>query len=162
VNPHTSDRVRRLWADARPDLDTSPMEVVGPLKRIAALFEDAIAPLYADAPLTSAELDLCVRLRHDTSRTIARHLAGHLGHSRAGVSKTLRRLESRGLIRRDPDPADRRAAVVHLTPEGEAVTDELFPRQLAVEAKLLAALGNDRERVVQALDLLVGVLGREM
>jgi hypothetical protein len=42
------------------------------------------------------------------------------------------------------------------------VTDELFPRQLAVEAKLLEASGNDRERVVQALNLLVGVLGREM
>jgi DNA-binding MarR family transcriptional regulator len=161
VNPHTSDRVRGLWADARPDLDTSPMEVIGPLRRIAALLDDATAPLYVDAPLTSTELDLCIRLRHDPTPTIARQLADQLRHSRAAVSKTLRRLEGRGLIRRDPDPDDQRAAVVRLTPAGEAVVDKLFPRQLAIEQKLLEALGPDRARVVEALNLLVETLAQE-
>jgi DNA-binding MarR family transcriptional regulator len=111
--------------------------------------------------VTSTELDLCIRLRHDTTPTIARQLADQLRHSGAAVSKTLRRLEGRGLIRRDPDPDDQRAAVVRLTPAGEALVDELFPRQPAVEEKLLEALGADRERVVEALDLLVDALARK-
>lgn len=154
----SGDRVQRLWAAARPELDTSPMEVIGPLKQIAALLEEALDPLYAEAPLSGAELDVCIRLRHDTNPTIARHLAEQMRHSRAAVSKTLTRLESRGLVRREPSPNDRRAALIRLTPEGEAVVDKLFPRQLAREAELLAGLGDDRSRVVDALNLLADVL----
>ncbi|MFC7582809.1 MarR family winged helix-turn-helix transcriptional regulator [Nonomuraea antimicrobica] len=122
-----ADRVRELWAAARPDLDTSPMEVIGPLKRVTALLEEALDHLYADAPLTGAELDVCLRLRHDPNPTIARRLADQMRHSRAAISKTLLRLEQRGLVTREPSPADRRAALVRLTPVGEAAVDALFP-----------------------------------
>jgi DNA-binding MarR family transcriptional regulator len=155
-------RVQKLWAAARPELDTSPMEVIGPLKRIAALLEEALEPLYVDAPLSGAELDVCIRLRHDPSPTIARHLAEQMRHSRAAISKTLTRLETRGLVRREPSPTDRRAALIRLTSEGEAVVDKLFPRQLAREAELLDDLGEDREQVVAALNILAGVLSRRV
>ena len=155
-------RVQQLWAAARPELDTAPMEVIGPLKRIAALLEEALEPLYVDAPLSGAELDVCIRLRHDPSPTIARHLAEQLRHSRAAISKTLTRLETRGLVRREPSPNDRRAALIRLTSEGEAVVDKLFPLQLAREAELLDDLGEDRERVVAALNLLADVLSRRV
>jgi DNA-binding MarR family transcriptional regulator len=138
------------------------MEVIGPLKRIAALLEEALEPLYVDAPLSGAELDVCIRLRHDPSPTIARHLAEQLRHSRAAISKTLTRLETRGLVRREPSPNDRRAALIRLTSEGEAVVDKLFPLQLAREAELLDDLGEDRERVVAALNLLADVLSRRV
>lgn len=151
----------RRWEEARPDLDTSAMEVIGPLRRIQALLDEAMEPLYVDAPLTSAELDVCIRLRHDVSPTIARQLADQMRHSRAAVSKTLSRLEARGFVRREPSPNDKRAALVRLTPEGEAVTDRLFPQQLAREVELLEGLGENREQVVAALNLLVGVLARE-
>ncbi|WP_379524217.1 MarR family winged helix-turn-helix transcriptional regulator [Nonomuraea insulae] len=156
----SSDHVRGLWAAARPDLDTSPMEVIGPLKRVVTLLGEALDPLYADAALTGAELDVCLRLRHDPNPTIARHLADQMRHSRAAISKTLIRLESRGLITREPSPSNRRAALVRLTPEGEAAVDAIFPRQLAREAELLKGLGADRERVIEALNLLADVLSR--
>lgn len=136
------------------------MEVIGPLKRVVALLDEALEPLYVDAPLSSAELDVCIRLRHDTNPTIARHLADQMRHSRAAISKTLTRLEARGLVRREPSPNDRRAALIRLTTEGEAVVDKLFPRQLAREAELLDDLGKDRARVVDALNLLADVLSR--
>ncbi|WP_345567287.1 MarR family winged helix-turn-helix transcriptional regulator [Nonomuraea rosea] len=136
------------------------MEVIGPLKRVVALLGEALDPLYADAPLTGAELDVCLRLRHDPNPTIARHLADQMRHSRAAISKTLIRLESRGLITREPSPANRRAALVRLTPAGETAVDTIFPRQLAREAELLEGLGADRERVIEALNLLADVLSR--
>lgn len=158
MSERSGDRVRNLWQAARPDLDTAPMEVIGPLKQIAALLDEALEPLYADAPLNAAELDICIRLRHDSNPTIARHLAGQMRHSRAAISKNLNRLETRGLVRREPSPTDRRAALVRLTPDGEAVVDKLFPRQLAREAELLEDLGDDRHRVIDALNLLADTL----
>jgi DNA-binding MarR family transcriptional regulator len=130
------------------------MEVIGPIKQIVALLEEALDPLYVDAPISGAELDVCIRLRHDPSPTIARHLAEQTRHSRAAISKTLTRLEARGFVRREPSPNDRRAALIRLTPQGEEIVDKVFPRQLAREAELLASLGEDRDRVVQALNLL--------
>jgi DNA-binding MarR family transcriptional regulator len=138
------------------------MEVIGPLKQVVALLEEALDPLYVDAPLGSAELDVCIRLRHDPSPTIARHLAEQLRHSRAAISKTLTRLETRGLVRREPSPNDRRAALIRLTPQGEEIVDKLFPRQLAREAELLNDLGEDRDRIVEALNLLVNHLRRQI
>ena len=94
----------------------------------------------------------------DEQPVIARSLAERMGLSRAGVSKTLGKLERRGFIARTPNPADRRAALVTITPDGAKAVDELFPRQLAAEVELLAGLGEDREWVLKALGRLVEVM----
>ncbi|WP_457029039.1 MarR family winged helix-turn-helix transcriptional regulator [Kitasatospora sp. P5_F3] len=49
-----------------------------------------------------------------------RALAELLGCDASNVTGLVDRLEARGLLRREPDPADRRVKTVLLTPEGEA------------------------------------------
>lgn len=149
---------REQWAEARPDLDTTPMDVVGPVKWISALFDAAKESMYEVAPVSAPELDVLVQLRHAGEPVIARRLAERMRYSRAGMSKTLAKLEKGGFIERRPNPADRRAALVTITASGEEAVDTMFPRQLAVEAELLTGLGADRERVVDALNLLTRVL----
>lgn len=131
------------------------MEVVGLLKRATGLLDRAVEPLYAGAPLTAPEVDALIPLRHATEPVIARSLAERLGLSRAGVSKTLAKLEKRGFITRTPNPADRRAALLTITEPGAKAVDDLFPRQLAAEVDLLAGLGDDRDWVLRALGRLV-------
>jgi DNA-binding MarR family transcriptional regulator len=58
---------------------------------------------------------------------IARRLAETLGCSRAAVSKTLAKLEKRGFVERRPSPADRRAALVTVTPAGCDAIGTMFP-----------------------------------
>jgi DNA-binding MarR family transcriptional regulator len=156
------DLVRQRWAAHNPGLDTSPMEVVALLKRATALIERAIEPLYEGAPLTAPEVDLLIPLRHAEEPCIARRLAEHKGMSRAGISKALTKLEKRGLIERTPSSADRRASLVAVTEAGKAAVDALFPQHLAIEARLLAGLGPDRDRVVDALGLLTDTLERAL
>ncbi|WP_112133408.1 MarR family winged helix-turn-helix transcriptional regulator [Glycomyces dulcitolivorans] len=48
-------------------------------------------------------------------------LAGRLRISVGGASKLADRVVASGLLRRDPDPDDRRASRVALTPEGRAI-----------------------------------------
>jgi len=150
--------IRAQWAERNPGLDTSPMELVGLLKRAGGLLDRAVEPLYEGALLTAPELDMLVPLRHASDPIIARRIAERLGMSRAGVSKTLAKLESRGFITRTPSPADRRAALVTITEAGAKAIDELFPRQLATEVELLSALGEDRDWVLKALGRLVDVM----
>ncbi|MCX4767791.1 MarR family transcriptional regulator [Streptomyces sp. NBC_01275] len=154
-SPASPEDVRAQWATHNPGLDTSPMELVGLLKHATGLLSRAVEPLYAGAPLTAPEVDMLIPLRHATDPLIARSLAERLGLSRAGVSKTLGRLEKRGFIARTPNPADRRAALVTVTEAGARAVDDFFPRQLAAEVDLLAGLGEDREWVRKALERLV-------
>jgi len=150
--------VQTQWAERNPGLDTSPMELVCLIKRAGGLLDRAAEPLYEGALLTAPELDLLVPLRHAPEPMIARRIAERLGMSRAGVSKTLAKLESRGFIARTPCPADRRAALVNITDAGAEAVDNLFPRQLATEVELLSGLGDDREWVLKALGRLVDVM----
>lgn len=134
------------------------MEVVALIRQIHTLHERALRALHEAAPLTPPELDLLIPLRHAEKPVIARRLAAHLGISRVAVSKSLGRLEERGYIRRVPSAADRRSVEVTVTADGAQAIDALFPRLLARESELLAALGPDREQVVASLTRLVEVL----
>ncbi len=154
-----SAAVRERWQRARPELDTSPMEIVGPLKRLQALLDLAKEPLYAGAPVTPAELDVLVRIRHGDEPVIARQLARDMNYSRAAISKTLARLEQRGYVTRHASPADRRCALVTITTAGAEVVDRMFPEQLAIEAAALASLSPAARRTVtDALALLIDAM----
>jgi len=56
------------------------------------------------------------------------------------VSRAVTRLLQLGHITRRTDPADRRRAILDLTPQGLAVYRQIVPRALAVEADMLSTL----------------------
>jgi hypothetical protein len=78
--------VRGQWAAHNPGLDTSPMELIGLLKRITALLDRAVEPLYEGAPLTAPEVDMLIPLRHATEPAIARRLAQQMDWRNAASS----------------------------------------------------------------------------
>ncbi|WP_031064333.1 MarR family winged helix-turn-helix transcriptional regulator [Streptomyces sp. NRRL WC-3742] len=53
----------------------------------------------------------------------AADLAGEIGLDRSGVTRRATRLEEAGLLRREPDPHDRRATLLALTDDGRRVVD---------------------------------------
>lgn len=96
---------------------------------------------------------LQVLARHGAVRL--RDLAGHLRIAPRSATEVVDGLESRGLVRRQPDPDDRRAVLVVLTEEGQQVmgairgardteAEALFGRLSATDrahlARILAAL----------------------
>jgi len=129
--------VASAWAAARPELDVRPIEIFGRLRRLQELHIQAIEPLYSGASLSQSELSVLILLRYPDRPIIARELARQRGCSRAAMGKILTKLEARDLITRHPNPADRRAAIVEISPSGIEQVDALFPRQLALESALL-------------------------
>lgn len=147
-----------LWDKFNPDLDTSAMEIVAQLKRITGLLELAVEPIYADAELTVAEVELLVPLRYAEEQVTAIRLAELLSMSRAGVSKALAKLEKRDLIARVQNPSDRRSALIRMTESGKAAIDQIFPRELDAHGKLFSGLGQSRADILDALDRLAEVM----
>ncbi|MFC3960957.1 MarR family winged helix-turn-helix transcriptional regulator [Nocardia jiangsuensis] len=134
------------------------MQIVSRIKHIALELDRAVEHLYTTAALTAAEVELLVPLRYNDTPMTAIRLAEHLGMSRAGISKTLSKLESRGLLARTPHPRDRRSALLTLTPDGIELVDDLFPRELRLHTQALAGLGSDRTSMITELDRLARTL----
>ena len=61
------------------------------------------------------------------------------------------RLEKKGLIKRGPAPSDRRAKVVHLTPEGKRVVEAAFSRHAAELESAMAVLDASEKRRLHSL-----------
>jgi len=71
--------------------------------------------------------------------------------SSAGVTSRIDRLERRGLVRRLPDPDDRRGVIVELSDEGGRLVDEAVAAVAESDRQLLARLDADEIAQLQAL-----------
>ncbi len=67
------------------------------------------------------------------------------------VSRAIRALDGRGLVRRKPKPEDKRASDVTLTEEGEAIYAEIAPSALDYEARMLADFSDDERETLKTL-----------
>ncbi|MHA4854348.1 MarR family winged helix-turn-helix transcriptional regulator [Rhodococcus sp. MSC1_016] len=143
-------RTTQAWSKARPDLDTTPMVVVGLVKEIAASLELSVEQVYADAGVTTTEVALLVALRHSDGITAIR-LAESLSMTRAGVSKALKALESRKMLTRTVNPHDHRSALIELTDCGRRLIDDVFAEELRVHKELLANLGESYDQAIATL-----------
>jgi MarR family 2-MHQ and catechol resistance regulon transcriptional repressor len=60
-------------------------------------------------------------------------------------------LEKRGLVRRETSPEDRRVTIVKLTPSGEALIRDIFPRHAAAITAEMGMLSAQEQRQFGAL-----------
>jgi MarR family 2-MHQ and catechol resistance regulon transcriptional repressor len=72
--------------------------------------------------------------------------------SSGGVTYLVDRLARRGLVRREPCPTDRRAMYAVLTPEGEALIEDIFAIHAAAIEQ--AEAGLTQEEKAEAIELL--------
>lgn len=81
-----------------------------------------------------------------------RHLTDRVSTDKSTMVRTIDDLESRGLCRREPDPHDRRANLVALTPDGEQAVAAATRAAMGASEKLFEHLTLDQQR--QLRDLL--------
>jgi DNA-binding MarR family transcriptional regulator len=139
------------------------MEVLGRITRVSSLVHRELETVFAQWGLAGSDFDVLATLRR--SGPPYRLTPGELSTSTmvtsGGMTKLLDRLERRDLIRREPDPRDRRGKLIGLTDEGRALVDEAVAAHVANEERLLAVLApRDRDRLVSVLrPLLVSLDG---
>jgi DNA-binding MarR family transcriptional regulator len=85
------------------------------------LWEQVEAQMRRDTGLTMARYDVLAHLDMSGGRLGLTDLACSILLSQSGLSKLLDRMEAAGLVRRDPDPRDGRAAFAAITPQGRSV-----------------------------------------
>jgi DNA-binding MarR family transcriptional regulator len=148
------DVILEQWRRERPDLDTSPIGVIGRVSRLAREIERRLEPVYAASGLEPGWYDVLATLRRagPPYRLRPTEFAATLMLTTSGTTKRLDRLEAAGHITREPDPADRRGVLIALTPQGRALVDHAAVRHLANEQRILSGLTAAERR--QLADLL--------
>jgi DNA-binding MarR family transcriptional regulator len=155
------DLILDQWRAERPELDPSPIGVIGRISRLARELEQRLEPVYRAHGLEPGWHDVLATLRRNGPPYQLRptDFTGQLMLTSSGTTKRLDRLEEAGLIARTPDPEDRRATLITLTDAGHDLIDAVTEAHLDNERNLLAALGADEQRRLADLlrKLLLGL-----
>jgi DNA-binding MarR family transcriptional regulator len=125
AEPDVIDRMIADWQAVLPELDASPLAVVGRVIVLARHLERAVEVALKRHKITLGQYDILATLRRHGSEgglnpTL---LYTNLMLTSGGMTSRLDRLEERGLIARQADPTDRRGVVVVLTPKGRKLID---------------------------------------
>ena len=142
------DRVLEAWRRERPDVDSSPVAIVGRVSRLARALEQGLDTVYARHHLDGALFDVLATLRRQGApfELRASQLAGQLMLTASGTTKRLDRLARDGLVQREACEDDRRGVMVRLTTKGRRVVDAVYPEHMANEARLVAGLTKAEQR----------------
>jgi DNA-binding MarR family transcriptional regulator len=147
------DLILEQWQRERPDLDTSPIGVIGRISRLSREIERLLEPVYAACGLEPGWYDVLATLRRAGPPYQLRptDFAETLMLTSSGTTKRLDRLEAAGHITRQPDPSDRRGILIALTPKGRSLVDNATGKHMANERRVLSGLTAAERRQLAGL-----------
>ena len=146
------------WRRERPDLDISPVAVVGRVMRLSRMWDKEIKDFLAGHGLEPGEFDVLNTLRRSGAPyelTAGAFLKASLVTSGA-ITLRIDRMDAKGLVERVRGDGDRRQVRIRLTPDGLDLVDTVLPLHVANEARLLEGLNPaDRDQLAGLLAVLL-------
>ena len=157
------DRLTASWARSVPELDVAPLVPMARLARISLLLDAFQHEQLAPFGITPGDYSVLAALRRSGSpyELSPSELYNVLECSSGGMTKVLKRLETRGLVERWPDPEDGRGSRVSLSSDGRRFEREVFEALLEATQELLAQVSAPRlKEMDRTLEQLLGCFER--
>ncbi len=150
------DVILAQWTRERPDLDPSPMAILGRISRLAPVINERLGRVFNQHGLDFPTFDVLATLRRDGEpyTLTPSQLAASMMVTPGAVTQRLTRLEDEGLVSRAHDSFDRRKVAVTLTRQGLDLIDTAIEDHDNNEHYMLSVY-SDEER-----ELLAGLLRR--
>lgn len=152
------DRIVQAWRKRDPHLDSSSLEITGRLLLCAGYYERAAGAVLQRFGLSVADFDVLNTLRRvgDQHGSKPSDMARSSLITTGAMTSRLDRLERAGLIRRTPDPADRRGVLVRLTPRGGKAARQALQELIAANQAFLKPLsGQQQDSIASSLRQLL-------
>lgn len=145
--------VERLQSEL-PDAGAEAIAPIARFSRLTTLLRKPVFEAMVPHGLSEAEYNVLAALRRSGAPyyLAPSEVSRSLLFTSGGLTPVLDRLERRGLVRREPDEADRRKLKVRLTPEGMALHAKALESHVEVSKQLMAALSP--AQLAQLNDLL--------
>ena len=152
-NDDSIDRIRKQWQAELPDLDTQPMQIIGRILRAEFLANAKIRRLLQFYNIDLGGFDVLATLRRGGApyRLTPTALYKALLLTSGAMTNRLDVLERAGLVKRLPDPNDRRGTLIELTVRGKELIDKAIVAHMAGEASIISHLTADEQRLLARL-----------
>ncbi len=141
------DDFSQAWANEYPDVEeTSGLLLIARLARLSVLIEAFQAETLREFDLVPSDYSVLAALRRSGPpyEITPTELHTALDRSSGGMTKMIKRLESLGLVSREPDPRDKRSNLVRLTEKGQEVEQQAFEAFVAHTHSLLLGTPADK------------------
>jgi DNA-binding MarR family transcriptional regulator len=150
MNLDAVDRILAQWQRERPDLDVSPMAIVGRITRLSKIFERTIQDRFMDFGLTAPDFDVLATLRRSgyPYQLNPTDLFNTLMVSSGTITHRIDRLEKSELVKRIPDPSDRRGCLISLTDRGFCLIEQVVEAHIDNEHQILKILEDQEKEVL--------------
>lgn len=160
----TIDQIRGQWSRALRDLDTSPLETIGRIHRVAFVLAPRIRKVLEEYGLDLGALDVLATLRRSglPYRLSPTRLYRELALTSGAMTHRLDALERAGLLERVADPEDRRGVLAALTSQGRSLAERAIQAHMRLEAQAVASLSDgERAQLAKLLKKLLIVMEAE-
>ena len=147
------DAIVDAWARERPDLDVAPLQVLSRVTRLGQHLDSARSLAFTRHELDTWEFDVLAALRRsgDPYALSPGQLAAATLVTSGTITNRVDRLEARGLVRREPDPTDRRGVRVLLTAQGQTRVDGAIKDLLDSERDSLSGISAEESATLAQL-----------
>lgn len=144
------DKILVQWQRERPDLDVSPMGIIGRMGRLAKHLERAIQETFSEFGLTVGEFDVLAALRRSGQpyQLSPTELFNTLMVSSGTMTHRIDRLEQAELVKRIPEPSDRRGTRIELTDKGFNLIEKAVEAHALNEHRILSVLEASEHKVL--------------
>lgn len=159
------DVMLEQWRQERPELDLSPLGIIGRISRISRQLERQIENTLSEFGLNGWSFYVLAALRRagPPYQLTPTQLYSSLLVSSGAMTHRIDLMEQAGLVKRIPDPGDGRMVYVTLTARGRTLVDVALERHNASEHDMLAALTVRERKLLANLlrHLLIASEGQE-
>lgn len=159
--PATADSIDGLlaeWKRERPDLDPSPFGIYGRIWRLSTTLLGDAEQWLKPIGLTFESFSLIVTLRRSGPPYELNPTALYRESllSSGAITNRIDRVEREGLVKRLPDPNDRRGTIVRLTAKGRSLADRSIKLHFEALTQTLSALNRaERDQLAALLSKLL-------
>ncbi len=147
------DKIRAQWNRERPDLDVTPMELIGRFKRISQHLSQGMDKTFAAHGLNSASFDVLATLRRSGPpyRLSPGDLLATMMVTSGTMTNRIDQLEKAGLVKRIHNPKDGRSVIISLTDKGFAIVEAAVTEHVETQARLTSGLSAKERATLNGL-----------
>lgn len=155
------DQIMEQWRNARPDIDCSPMENIGRLRRCSDLLQRELEATFSTFGMTAWEFDVLATLRRSSATycMTPTDLFSRLMVTSGTMTHRLQKLEASGWILRLQNSEDARSMLVQLSASGKELIDRAVVAHVENERRIMSGLNaGELKRLNEGLRAMLAVL----